>query len=656
MDNYSTKIRNTLLLFKNIDNSKQFLSISKNWDKNDVEINARDSNKHFLIHLAVGRNNIAIIERIVKLGARLDVLDTDGTSILAYPIRQNLSEMVKSLININKKLIGSNILNILDIENRTPLMYCVDNNRFELFDLLVSNGSDIGNILLYSIEQENESMALKSMELDGIDINRQDELGWTALNLSIRYFLNDTALALIGKGADPNIVEYRYNTCPMYEAIRLSNRVLINALLEMPNIDVNIQYYDGDSLVAKATYDGLWEEVELMLKTADVNIYNTYSQTVFALLITRAPKELIKMAKNPDYNIQDNYGMTPLHYLIDAFDDSIEYFNLSAQLIDINIKDLNGDSPLSLITNKNYLIQEAKKAYLDELRKYPNVWEYDWQNKCSLTDKCPRLDKEILINSIPNRANRVKIILNEDEAVEYGTFVGSVIDIFSGLIYLQRNKKVTTSLPWLDSSENDVNIIWDNMRIHYPPELEEMKKFSTRFLIIPLIIISGQNNHANIVIFDAIRKTIERFEPYGYSSFTNIYNPDLLDDLLENELMINGYTYLRPKDYQNSVSFQDFDSYENNSYIGDPDGYCALWSIWYPYYRTSVELSAKELNKELVITIRSSLSKFRTIIRNFSKNITDIRDEALQRHNLTINSYMNNPDQIKLDKLFSHYK
>lgn len=445
------------------------------------------------------------------------------------------------------------------------------------------------------------------MEID--DINKQNEKGWTALNLAVFNSLDNIAIDLIKKGADPNITEYEHNISPIYGAIRKNNKILINALLEIPNIDVNIQYTNGDTPVAEAIYKGLWEEVELMLKTADVNIYNVYSQTVFSLLVVHAPKELIVKAKNPDYNIQDNYGITPLHYLINKYYDSLEYFNLSSHNLDINIKDLNGNTPLSIAEDKDYLIQVAKKYSVN------------------------------------------KIILDKDETVEYSTFTGSVVNMLSGLIYLQKNKEITTSFYHLfDSGEKpslNVFIAWDNPEIYIPPKIDEMKKFASRFLVIPLLINIRNFQHVNVIIFDSKEKTIERFEPYGYvPHYTNCYNPDLLDKALKSELNIDGYTYLRPKDYQNIISFQSFETFENNKHDGEIEGYCTLWSIWYPYYRAKIELSAKELNKELVFAIRYS-SNFRTTIRNFSKNITDISDAVLK------DELIKNP---KMNVLFRNYQ
>ena len=57
--------------------------------------------------------------------------------------------------------------------------------------------------------------------------------------------------------------------------------------------------------------------------------------------------------------------------------------------------------------------------------------------------------------------------------------------------------------------------------------------------------------------------------------------------------------------------------------IGDPGGFCALWSIWYTDMRlTYPDYDRKILADKLLKDIRSEGLSFKNLIRNYSLNIT----------------------------------
>ena len=68
----------------------------------------------------------------------------------------------------------------------------------------------------------------------------------------------------------------------------------------------------------------------------------------------------------------------------------------------------------------------------------------------------------------------------------------------------------------------------------------------------------------------------------------------------------------------------------------------------------NIELDSEILAKNLIKEIKLNNYNFKTIIRNFSSNIVDLRDEYLKKLNLDINDWItNNYDDeilIKLEK------
>ena len=174
-----------------------------------------------------------------------------------------------------------------------------------------------------------------------------------------------------------------------------------------------------------------------------------------------------------------------------------------------------------------------------------------------------------------------------------------------------------------------------------------MKNELIEWVLIPLSIIIDNNNHSNILLLNLKTKTLERFEPHGQSYPPEFnYNPKLLDQLLKRtfNVWMENLIYMSPYDYEPVIGFQIYDSYEklNNNNIGDPEGFCLLWCIWYADNRIKYStLSAKKLIEYLLAEIRMKHLFFRTLIRNYSKQITDYRDSGLSIFGYTINDYVN---------------
>ena len=73
-------------------------------------------------------------------------------------------------------------------------------------------------------------------------------------------------------------------------------------------------------------------------------------------------------------------------------------------------------------------------------------------------------------------------------------------------------------------------------------------KKDIRFIFFSFILIDSKKDdfsHANIIVIDLFKKTIERFEPHGY------YNSITMNKIIKNKLLkkigISDYKYLEPK-------------------------------------------------------------------------------------------------------------
>ena len=195
-------------------------------------------------------------------------------------------------------------------------------------------------------------------------------------------------------------------------------------------------------------------------------------------------------------------------------------------------------------------------------------------------------------------------------------------------------------------------IMWVYQKLFYPTHFNEtinkiLKDKRKTFILVSLAIELSNGSHANMLIWDIKNKLISRFEPHGSSSPSQLnYNENLLDDLLKNKFTCfdNSLKYLTPKDFLPNIGFQKFEMMENEkcTRIGDPNGFCAVWCVWWSDMRLKYpEIEIERLVRKLLNTIREDGISFKDLIRNYSKNITDIRDKTLKRINIDINDWYN---------------
>ena len=207
--------------------------------------------------------------------------------------------------------------------------------------------------------------------------------------------------------------------------------------------------------------------------------------------------------------------------------------------------------------------------------------------------------------------------------------------------------------------------MWSYQKMIYPSNFDEninnIDFKNTPFIIIPLgidIINKENSSHANILFWDVRKNIIERFEPHGANHPINFnYNSKLLDKLLENKFkqFNNKIKYLSPSKYLPIIGFEILENLEENKCkrIGDPNGFCGLWCIWWCDKKLKYpNIESKDLAKFLIKRIKMDNKNFKNIIRDFSKNITDLRNNYLEKYNIDINDWIvNNYNQEIIDNL-----
>lgn len=205
---------------------------------------------------------------------------------------------------------------------------------------------------LFEAVAASDIPGIQTLLMDGIDINMEDEIGRTALNL----------------------------------AIQLDDKKITTYLLSIPEIDINLSDKNGLSPLHWAVINNNGELLNLLLSHgADINVQEIDGWTPLHLALKSSPKEIIAilLKYNAKTNIRNSYGQTAVHFVA-IYVHNKEILNLLFSKIKnlgapplFNIKDHECNTPLHLAaySNNHWAIDLLIKAGANHKIK----------NKCGLT-------------------------------------------------------------------------------------------------------------------------------------------------------------------------------------------------------------------------------------------------------------------------------
>lgn len=690
-DNFYTKKKHIDALFHFLERKKeeQFIEYITSIPKTDIDINTKDNYGNYLINYICLLNYPRCLEVILKFDCRLDIIDDAGHSIMYYPIRLNYTEIFNILIKTRS--IGSCIIDIVDKHDKTPLFYAIDSKNYIFLQELITNGANSDHVnkdsytpFLYSIKKR-DYIATNLLFRNTNMLNIQNNMGYTPLHYLVYNKHNELIKKLLENGATQYLGEFSNGHTPIFYSIFKDytdvSILLLNNTREKFNYDY--QDYEGNTLFHVIcsyekfnNFDIYLENVTKNPKLFDFDQTNIDGDTVLHYILTYHDKidiDIVKFfIKNTDLNIQNNEGVTPLH-LISKYDLWEKYHEI------ISTKKL-----YPFIMNKDnktvfdFIVLLSRKTVDDILVKsiLNNIKQRELIEKCKIEDnECINEIKNAIYIKDPKIFGKYSSInIDTFQYVPFTTFTGSQIDQFFGFYYLKLKFK-NLDIPMINSRKVgektkklfdllglkigmnkfflDFEVKWVTQQLilpdHFETKIIDFFNNSTYdILIYPINIILTNGEHSNLLIIDKKKKEIYRFEPHGSIYLSNFnYNPDSFDNLLKKKIknIMPDLTYITPNQFLPVIGFQSLDVNEldTNHNIGDPNGFCLLWCIWFSYYKTMyLDLDIKKLTKKLIKSIRMKNITYRNLIRNFSKEITDLRDIYLSKHNHDINDYLNN--------------
>ncbi len=679
---------NTIIHMASINNNKKIISY---YLKNNINPLLKSNiNGNTPIHLLATYIYTDTLKKcITTYPDFLTLLNNDNESI--SNILYNNLDLIKFMCSFKINLItddtnGNNILT-KNIDDTNKL----NDNNYKIIKLLLKSQSKFiednpTSFLCYAINQNKPEIAKLLIE-NGYDINKKDKSFLTPLIYSIQNKQNDVFSMLLDKKViiDYNGAEGDDN--PMIYAVKNSNEYVIELLLKH---NFNVTNYD--------------RRIETPLHYALANK-------------SLSIETLTKLIYYSDLNIQNVYGQTPLHLLCKYHDLNNYNYVLSNKKMDIFIKDsakkrpidyLNGhtiNNFLNLVV-KNYGQQLTDKNYsyiLGNIIKCKNNVKSD---ECNHELKKYMFATERSIPVLQDKLN-MKMKFIDGKQINHGLFNA---DAFHNMIYtiiiLQKYKNVCIPFQYFIndkrinfkmSNKNLYNftsekmvyelsniyndyfheihpylLIWKNKDVNFIHKDFKflMKKCllsnKIRFIFIKLTLIpSASGTHANILIYDKVKNVLERFEPYGIIPYIDSNNLDLFIEKLGVECINKNVKYVKPSDMFDTLGPQVIsnDSDYNIKKLGDPNGYCLAWTLWFLEIRVNnPDISAKEIMKNNLGNIVKSNSVngdklFINFIRNYAAELDSLKNNFMINANIDPKSiYDLNMGNSNMNKLMRKLK
>ena len=504
-------------------------------------------------------------------------------------------------------------------------------------------------------DKNNTSNKIKFLQLfvNKNNINKIDKQSFLS-PLIVATYTNDYDLVkfLLENGADPNYFGPENTDNPLMIAIYNENDKIIKSLLDYNFcVDIQNKYMQTPIHYMYIYNKQIHPKTKQLLLTQITNINATDNQmnSILNLLLQydnwKLYESILEHQKLKIY-LKNKLGKMPIDYVSDA--DKKSFFETVYKSYLNQLKSKNDwidpiDVEVSMAIKKGSDIDSHKKYIMEKI--------IDKHISYPLVEKNTRIIK--LLN--PPKTN---ITHFSSYTHSYICFLYYILDKYPEIklsiatpdqftnknlqdYYVELIKNYQTDSPddkifrslirdYINHFPSLINhlIIWRNPeKYFFSPYIiqglnQTIKSYpKTKFILFKLSIISNENfNHANILIYDIDRNTIERFDPYGKVPFID---SESIDQLLKAFFAdyLPHIKYVTAAELSDGISFQVYSDETNstNHAENDPTGFCIAWCLWYVETRIkNIDITPSALIKKTISRINMSEEKFKDYIRNYS--------------------------------------
>lgn len=177
----------------------------------------KDNANITMLHIAVERGDIQLVDFLLTTGADLNAKMYDGSTPLIMAAEYGFTNICKLLLHNGADP------NIVDSRDRSAVLYAALHQNFELIKLLLDNGCNVPGHLLAGynnlIMKEEMKELIKSTPKRQLNLDGFDEWGNTALHYSALDTNIEVIRLLLSKGAKVNAAN-KYGEIPLCFALR----------------------------------------------------------------------------------------------------------------------------------------------------------------------------------------------------------------------------------------------------------------------------------------------------------------------------------------------------------------------------------------------------------------------------------------------------
>ena len=651
-----------------IEIAKKLIEISKT-NIGITITNIRDRNKNIPLHYAIKFKNLELVHILVENRSNIHWMDSDGYATIHLAVRSGEYEIVKTIIEV------SNNIDIKTLKGETALHIAINYKYNNIVKLLLREGASPNMIdddiefsaLHYAVGWNNIEVVQMLLDM-GSDPNIQDSYGNTALMYCAKEDYIECFDMIINFFKKPNSkfkpnlsmwnIDGKTILHEVFETYTEEKKNYVDKLIE--NTGINIQDINGNTCMHYLLKYDLVDAYIDILKQKKINVFakNSNGISVIDMIL---PKD--KKNKDMQNQYKKNMDIVTYGYIASLKREKKDFKTEIDKICSRDISELteseremlgiNTDNKNSLDENMEAICFKLIRSKLQkEIDRYQKG-EYEYCNPSQPS----------------NNTNCIKV--TEGTLLDVCTFTGSLLDILLGLMFLvKKHSNSCTTLGKSHTPNNDMcnfyksmgllmngrcefinfEIVWIEYKLYMLDKFAELFSLcvqsNARFIILPLGIVLKNGSHANYLIYDKILKELERFEPHGGSTPSGFnYNAKNMDDLLFEyfKSIDQDIKYFRPNEFIPKIGFQIMESRETkHTRIGDPGGFCALWSIWYVDQRLTYHTYTRDNLIEILFEdIRVRSISYKNMIRNYSRNIITERDKLLKKAGMDINDWMN---------------
>jgi len=336
-------------------NGKEYGKIIENLLQFGFTVNPEDVNNCELLHAAVEKGYLKIVEEFLKYGTDVNKLykSTYGKGYMPLHVaaRNKQEEVAKLLIRY-----GADV-NAQDESGKTSIFYATENADFRITKLLLTNKANIKcnpELLIIAVKKECREIVEVFLE-HGADVNRSDTYGRTALHFTALCNNDQFFGFLPGKDPDINVkgeiaklllccganvnAQTKKGITTLHVATQQGYVKVVEALLEH-NADVNSTIKSDITPLHIAAQKGHLEVVEVLLKFgADTGSQEEYGRTALHIACKEGHEQIVValLEHGSDINITSKNNCTPLDFAmfgvrsfyneVNSYDDDDDYYH-----------------------------------------------------------------------------------------------------------------------------------------------------------------------------------------------------------------------------------------------------------------------------------------------------------------------------------------